>query len=165
MELFGKSKKELLVWQKIVVTDSPEKLITTEKELQRFSNEQAANDIRIIQDCNRILGETVVPDVFFSRLDLLKKHSLHLIQLEPYVNFSGASPSEAYRQVIDEEQDAIYNFIVRSYNRVWDEASKMKTEAGKKRKFQNYFNAMNTFQECMNDKNIAYLQYKQRNLV
>lgn len=73
MGLFGKSKKELLAWQKIVLYNSPDKLIMSEKQLKQISNQSAQNHIRIIQDCIKLIRHTTKPEVFFSRLELLKK--------------------------------------------------------------------------------------------
>ena len=79
MWLFGKKKEELLIWQNLIMQDSPNKLVMTEKQLKQATEQQASNDLRIIQDCIRIISETVKPDIFFSRMDLLKETSKLLI--------------------------------------------------------------------------------------
>lgn len=71
--LFGKSKKELLLWQNLIICGSPNKLVMSEKQLKLATEQQATNDLRIIQDCIKIISDTVKPDIFFSRLDLLKE--------------------------------------------------------------------------------------------
>jgi len=164
MGLFGFNKKKeyLLEWQKIVLTDSPDKLIMTERQLKQTSEQQATNDLRIIQDCIKIISNTVKPDIFFSRMDLLKEKAIHLQTLEPYVNFSGASPTAAVNEIFDQEQDAIYELIGRCYNTAFEKAEKLKTEKGKKNQYQKFYDSLQPYADKMNNHNINYLKYKIR---
>jgi len=162
MGLFGKGKKELLEWQKIVIVNSPNKLIMNQKQLQQISNQQAADNLRIIQDCIKIISETTSPDTFFMRLDLLKEKAAHLSLLEPYVKFSGASPSAAANEIAEQEQEAIYNFIIRYYSAVSDKAKSLKTERGKRNQFQKFFDNIEKYSSRMDKRNLNYIAYKKR---
>lgn len=54
----NKKKEELLALQKLVVDNSPDKLIMSEKQLKRIAAEMAERDLKIIHDCIRILEST-----------------------------------------------------------------------------------------------------------
>lgn len=162
MGLFGKKKKELLEWQKIVMVDSPDKLIMNQKQLQQTSNQQAADDLRVIQDCIKIISETTNPDTFFMRLDLLKEKAAHLIPLEPYVKFTGSSLTDAVKEIIEQEQTAIYEFIIRYYSAVFSKTETLKTTRGKKNQFQKFFDSLEKYQESMDKRNLNYIAYKRR---
>lgn len=162
MGLFGKSKKELLIWQKIVLSNSPDKLIMSEKQLKQASNQLAENHLRIIHDCTKLISDTTNPEVFFSRLELLKEHGKALVVLEPYADFSGASPTAALEEIISKEQDAIYNFIVRYYGTIFDKAASLKTEKAKKRQFQKFYDSLQNYYDRMDERNRRYIEYKHR---
>lgn len=123
---------------------------------------QAENHMRIIQDCTKILSETVDPDTFFSRLDLLKEHSKQLVALEPYVTFRGASPTAAFEEVIEKEQEAINQFIVRYYNAVFEKAATLKTERAKNRNFQFFYDSLCPYYDRMDERNKNYIEYKHK---
>ena len=165
MGFFGKGKSDLLSWQKVVLPNSPDKLIMGEKQLKQLSIQQAQNHMSIIQDCTKILSETVDPDTFFSRLDLLKEHSKRLVDLEPYVSFRGVSPTAAFDEVIEKEQEAIYQFIIGYYNAIYDKAASYKTEKAKERQFQKFYDSLQPYYERMNERNRNYIEYKHRNLL
>lgn len=160
MGIFGKSKKELLVWQNTLLLDKTDKLMMNQKQLQELSDQQASNDLRIIQDCIKIIEETVNTETFFTRLELLKERSRHLKTLEPYVKFSGASPTAALNEVLNDEQPAIYALISRCYNSAFDKAEKLKTEKGKKNQYQKIYESLDLYRDKMDQHNIKYLEYK-----
>jgi hypothetical protein len=164
---FGKTKKKeyLLNWQKIVMTDSPDKLVMTEEQLKHTSEQQAENDLRIFNDCLNILKTTTKPDTFFSRLDLAKKTITHLVKLEPYVKFSGIMPTEAVRVLEKDEQQVIYDFIARYFGEIFDKAEKLKTDAGKKKRYQSFYDSLTPYFDKMNEHNRNYVQYKYNSAV
>jgi len=156
---FGKKKEYLLNWQKVVLSDSPDKLIMTEKQLKEATEQQAKNDLRIINDSRTILETTVNPDTFFSRLNLLKDKAKHLVCLEPYMQFTGASPTVALNEVINTEQEAIYNFIIRYFGDVFDKAQKLKTDAGKCKRYQVFYDSLAPYFDKMDERNKKYVEY------
>lgn len=151
--------EHLLQWQKVIVTDSPEHLIMTEQQLQDATEQQVNNDIRIIQDSIKLLSETVNPDVFFSRLDLLKSTANHLQQLEPYIDFN-VSPSQAFNEIVEDEQESIHQFVIRYYNSVKSYADTLKTDKGKANQYQKFYDTLMNYKDIMNEENIDYIEYK-----
>ena len=76
-------------------------LILSEQQLKGISIQQAENDLRIVNDCVKLMENTLKPDVFFMRLNLLVEKSKHLANLEEYISFSGASSAAAYNEVVN----------------------------------------------------------------
>lgn len=164
MDLFkGKTNKDdLLQLQKIVVADSPDKLIMSEKQLKSLAATSAQRDLDIIQDCVRIIGTTKKPDTFFSRLDLLVEKADNLRTYEKFLSFKGASPSAAYGEIWSDYQEAIYQFLFRYFLDTLDQADKAKTAKGKLSKFQKFYDSLQPYYERMNAENIDYIETKFR---
>lgn len=121
---------------------------------------QAQNSLRIIQDCIRLISETKNPNVFFSRYDLLLNHSLFLIELEPYVDFTGAKISDAYQEAINNRQIATKEFITRYWSDTLSKMAKYKTDVAKKKKVNEFFDSLELHKNEMNQENIDYYTTK-----
>ena len=68
----GKEKqKRLLRWQNAIIPGSPDKLIATEAQLKAATFEHIKRCNQILNDCKKIILETVNPGVFFERYDLM----------------------------------------------------------------------------------------------
>lgn len=124
-------------------------------ELQ-LKQQQAQNSLRIVQDCIKLVSETKNPEVFFSRYNLLIEHSELLFTLEPYVNFSGASLSAAYKEVIDNKQTATKEFLIRYWSDTLSKMENLKTDSAKQKKLQAFFDSLEEHKEEMNAENIDY---------
>lgn len=157
--LFGgnKKKKNLLALQRLVMKDSPNRLVMSEKQLNSAAIRLAKNDLRIIKDCISLVSNTDKPSVFFSRLDLLEKTSHHLMLLEPHVSFSG-SPTAAYREVIRKKDECTHDFLERYCNVVCIKANGMKTEKGKRNKYQKSFTDLEPYFDKINLSNMTYVK-------
>lgn len=121
--------------------------------------QEAENAIKILQESSEILQNTTNSDVFFSRLKMFHKAINTLDVLSNQVSLT-VNPEEMQAAFEKDKQEMIYSFIVRAYNKVWDEANQLKTEAGKKRKFQQFFDDIEPYRPYMNEKNNQYLKYK-----
>ena len=75
----------LLQWQKLVMKDSPNRLVMSKKQLLTMTAQIVENDLRIVNDCQRILQTTKNYETFYTRLDLLEEKLVHLKQFEPYI--------------------------------------------------------------------------------
>lgn len=150
----------LLEWQNAVVEGSQNKLICSEHQLQQITTQQAENDLRIIHDCVQLTQSTLDPDVFFMRLDLLVEKSEHLCTLEKYISFSGASPKDAYNQVIEQRQEAIKQFLIRYATDCFDKAEALKTAKGKLGRYQKFYDSLQPYYEIMDTDNIDYIETK-----
>ena len=153
---------KLLELQRIVLVDSPDRLIMSESQLMKAAIERAQNDMRIIKDCSSLVSSTTKPDVFFGRLDLLIKTSRHLMLFEPYISFTG-SPAAAYNEAINKKDECVRQFITRYSATVREKADSMKTEKGKGNQYQKYYDSMKPHYGGMSADNKRYFErtYKQ----
>lgn len=156
-----KEKQDRLIrWQRLVMPNSPDKLILTEQQLKDFTLQQAQNDLRIIRDCSNLVENTLKPDVFFMRLNLLVEKSKHLATFEPYIPFFGASPTDGYNEVLNNYQEAVRLFLIRYFSDTFDKAEAMKTEKGRIGKYQKFYDSLQEYYCYMNDENIDYIEKK-----
>lgn len=153
-------KEHLLRWQNVLMTDSPNKLIMTEQQLKAATMQQAENDLRIIQDCVKLVEKTTKPDVFFMRLNLMVEKSKHLASLEEYINFSGASPTVAYNEVAQDYYEIVNQFLIRYFSETFDKAEAMKTEKGRIGKYQKFYDSLQEYYCYMSNENIDYIETK-----
>ena len=157
--LFGsKQKEDLLELQRLVLVDSPNKLIMSEKQLKATAAQTAARDLEIIQDCLRLIENTTNPDTFFSRLSLLAEKADRLRSFEKYIKFSGASPSAAYGEYWEKRQECIKQFLFRCYSDACHKAESAKTAKGKISKFQKYMDTLQPYYDQMDDANISFIK-------
>ena len=157
-----RTKKELLQWQNLVMQDSPNVLIMTEQQLKEASISQAKNILRIINDSKKLIEKTLKPEVFFMRLQLIVEKSEHLCKLEPYVDFTGGSPSAAFREVERNFQLAIKQFLIRYFTDTFDKAESMASEKGKIKKYQKFYDSLQNYYWLMDDANKEYIETKYR---
>ena len=161
--LFGGNKKQrLLDGQKIVMENSPDRLVMSEQQLRQVSIQQAQNDLRIMNDCKNLVSTTVKPDVFFGRLNLLLERGEHLKSLEQYISFSGASPTAALNEIRQNYQEAVRQFLIRYFSDTLDKAEAMKTEKGKRNKYIKFYESLQPYYCYMNDSNKEYVETKYR---
>ena len=151
------SKEKLLQLQKAVMPNSPDSLVMTRQQLMATANQQASDDIRIAQDSSNIVSTTNKPDVFFSRLDLLKSHTYHMQLLEPFVPFT-VSPTAAMNEILTNEQEIIHQFIIRYYNSVNSYANSLKTDNGKYNQYKKFYDTMSAYQNKMSPDNFNYIE-------
>lgn len=161
-EAARQKRERLLQWQSIVTPDSSDQLVMSEQQLKAISQQQAENDLRIMNDSAKLVESTVNPDVFFSRLQLLWEKAEHLCLLEQYMEFSGASPAAAFLEIRENHQKAIYDFIVRYFSVTFDKAESMKTEKGRIAQYQKFYDTLQNYYHVMNTENINYVEYKYR---
>ena len=153
-------KERLLQWQNVIMPDSPNRLIMSEEQLKAATVRQANNDLRIINDSTALVEKTTKPDVFFSRLGLLVEKSKHLTILEQYINFSGASPTAAYNEVLENYNKAIQLFLIRYFSETFDKAEAMKTEKGRIGKYQKFYDSLQEYYCYMTEEHKDYIETK-----
>lgn len=151
-------RDELLALQKIVLEDSPEELIMPEWQLREMADEKTRNSHRIMNDCSTILRTTVNPDVFFDRLQLLSTHCRVLADLEKYIPFSGASPTDVLNTLVNEKQDIIREFLVRCFQSADAKADTLKTSRGKLNQYQRLYDSLIPYFAEMDTGNIDFVE-------
>lgn len=139
-------------------------LFNKKKSINPLTAKEAENAIRILQESSEILQNTTNPDIFFSRIKVFHKAINTLDVLSKEVPLT-VNPEEMQTAFEKDKQEMIYDFIIRAYNKVWEEANQMKTEQGKKRKFQKFFDDIEPYTPYMDERNQRYLIYKRGNSV
>lgn len=158
----GGKKQKLLEWQNTLLSDPAPKLIMTETQLKQETNRRAENDLRIINDCIKILEDTTNPDTYFSRLELMTSNINDLLMLEPYADFKGASPRAAMVEFVNQKQISINRFLVRYFSTIFDKAENLKTEKGKLNQYQKFYESLQPYYDFMESENIDYIETKYR---
>lgn len=120
---------------------------------------QVQNSIRIIQDSAQIIQETTNPDTFFSRLNLFYSEMIKLHGYHGKVTLS-IDPNEMISAFEKDKQSIIHNFIVRYYNVICDEASKLKTITAKNKRFQKFVNSFEPYSSYLDEYNTNYIKQK-----
>lgn len=115
-------------------------------------------DLQIVNDCANLIENTTNPDVFFERWNLYmeKLKILADAQDKGLVKVSGESISKKYKKLSGKETytDAVNQFIKRYWNDTCKKAENLKTENGKKNRYNKFFEKMGTYddiipQECI----------------
>ena len=148
---FNSKRKRLLQLQHLISPNLPNnsKLYFSEQQLYAEANRKAQSNLKIIEDCIRLVNTTTNPEVFFFRYDLLIEHLTVLIPFEIYVNFFGTLPSSMLRTVQQKRTAATSDFVQRCYDKTLQKASKLKTEIGKANAFINLFAELDGYIEQM----------------
>lgn len=154
--LSGKDAK-LLRLQKLLVKNSPNKLIMSEKQLMDTAQRTAKRYLEICNDSMRLIDTTIKPDVFFSRLDLLLKNLAALQELEQHISFSG-SPSKSLARIRAHKQEIIHDFLVRYHKSVVAQANAAKTPRGKESKYKKFEESLQPYYSGMNAQNLHFVK-------
>lgn len=116
--------------------------------------------LRIAQDCTSICNSTKVPDVFFSRFNLLIDTTRNLASIERYVKFSGELPSSVLQRFSAAKQEAIGDFIERYYRETSRKIVELSTSAAKQKKAEAFQTTMHVYDNEMNSDNIKKVDAK-----
>lgn len=85
---YGMIKEEVLKWQNLITNTNSKTVKLTKQQLINGTQMIVDDHNRIIQDCVRLVNETLTPGVFFDRYDMLIKHMAYLSKFEPFYNFN-----------------------------------------------------------------------------
>ena len=154
MGLFGKSKKELIEWQNMIIDTPVNRLLMTEKQLQIHSKPIIDNHIRILNDSVQLCSTTKKPDVYFSRYDTLLEKAQLLFRFSKFVKFEGTQPEIILKQVIEERPLSLRDFI----NRCFDDNEQLKTSSAKAKRYQKMLMDFYPFRNRMDKENLNYLE-------
>lgn len=119
-------------------------------------------DLEILNDCAKLIENTVVPEVFFSRYDLYmeKLSILSCAESEKIITVTGESLSQKYKEMNTENKriEVVNNFIDRMRSDAYDKAQKLKTEKGKKARFEKFYSTLSEYENQMPEQ--CTLHYK-----
>lgn len=147
----------LLQFQQILLDDSPSELIMSETEIQIVTRQQIENDSRIMEESYKIIDETKNPDTFFSRLDLFLERLQHIALFDPLLD---TNFSKTLKELEDDLQDIINDFLERYWIDIYDNAQKLKTDSGRKKRLQKYYDTLQPYFNRLNEKNMEFIKNK-----
>lgn len=128
-----------------------------------YTLEQAQNCFRIMDDCSYLLQSTMKPDTFFSRLDLMKQQIEYLKEISQNPNLTFSSPIDELEATLNQESDEmVYDFIVRYYEDMATKADELKTDKGRRNRYQKFFDTLDSYSEYLNERNRTYLSHKKQ---
>lgn len=159
------SKRDLLAWQKIIVSNSPNRLVYNRSQLVSATTQVARRRLEIIQDSQKLVNNTVNPDTYFERFDLLYEQLVFLLQVEPYYSFINGSPSESIQQLCQAEEESNKSFIERYYQKVDDKAQSLKTAKGKLNQYQKFYESLKPYFKRLSSNNISYIDMLYQNSI
>ena len=162
-DIFGKTSRKPTL-QEILYENAPSNRITIPREqMLNLANQRAAQDIRIINESKTIIQTTVKPDVFFSRLNLLRDKIDDLVMLSPYIKIKGVSQHQLKQSYENDREEIINGFIDRYYKSVKKKADTLKTQKAKDNQYNKFFDTLEKYQPELSDGNrvkIGYIRVK-----
>lgn len=135
--------------------DAPEE--TLQEMRQYYGAEQAQNDVRIMQESLQLIQQTTNFDTFLSRLGLVQRSALTLLQAEK-AGCRGIQPGtrEACEKALEVVESAKVSFLYRSYIKETNEALQLKTSAGKRKRLEAYLSKLREHEADFMDAEDAY---------
>ena len=151
------SKTDLLAWQNVLYPDTPQ-LRYNASQLKQLSVYTIPRQSEIAHDCMELINSTTVPETFFSRYNLLIEKLTLLSNLEQYVKFNKYSPTQQLSSVIRKKTLATNAFIDRYWNSTVEKASSLKTEKGRRNRYQKFYDTLLKYADKMTEENMLYVE-------
>lgn len=114
--------------------------------------------LKIMIESRDIVNRTTDPDVFFSRYDTMKEKAEQLASISKYVKLKGMKPAEVLRQIMDQEDAATRDMVLRCFQKAQLNAEKLKTEKGKLGQFEKFQASLEAYFFRMSDENAQLVQ-------
>lgn len=93
--------------------------------------QEAQNYVRIIKESASICRDTLDPETFFSRYELLCQTVKKLVPLKKYVSLQGMSLEGAISKIDSGDNEEAMEFIKRYFNAQYLSAKELKTQKGR----------------------------------
>lgn len=156
---------EFLELQKILITNSGNKLIYSKKQLHNMAHDRIENDFRIIDESQKIIEETMNIDTFFMRSNLIVEKYKDVCLFEAYMPFGGGTPSEAYAEALSNREEDTKHFIYQYIAHMLESAESLKTERGKFSRYQKSYDAFRKHYDTISHENQVRIETEFRKLL
>lgn len=151
------NNQNLLYLQKLIVYNSPDKLVCSAEQLIKSAYPVIQRDLEICRDCTELINSTANPEVFFPRWDLLYETVLFLLKLEPFISFTTGTPSQTLVDLCQSENRSCKDFIERFYQKIAGMTNHLKTAKGKTDKIKTFFEQLEPFFYRITKENYQYI--------
>lgn len=151
-------------WLSIVNPSMPARRRVPKRQIKTWSQMYIDQNLKIIEDCARLVNTTKTPDVFFSRFDLLLDLLHKFVVLDKYVSrgyFHGMNTHTQYADVLATKEQATNNFINRYWEAAVSKVQNLKTTSAKKNTFDAFFEIMYSYSSKMTPANLSLIQSKE----
>jgi hypothetical protein len=161
-DIFNRNKAELIEWQNVVCADKAECLFMSTKQLEDATIIAVENDMRIFDDCVKLINSTKKPSVFFPRLSLAEEKLNHLAVLQPYMFrvkriTVNQLPTKLLQEFLENKERYVCDFLYSYYWSVKDKAETLKTEKGKQKQYQKFYESLEPYFDQISERNMKYL--------
>jgi len=153
---YGRSKDEVLAIQELVTGQKLNTIKLTKQQLDAGIEMSVSSHRKIIDDCIRLVNDTLTPEVFFDRYDLLIEEMTKLSTFEPYYNFN-KSISEQVAVLRQKRPQNEIAFINKYYQSVRNASKSLKTEKAKIKRIQKFFAIMENYTPQMSSEALEFL--------
>ena len=139
-------------------SSAPEAPEETLQDMRRnYTEMQAREDVRIMQESLQLIQQTTNFDTFLSRLSLVQRSALTLLQAEK-AGCRSIQPGtrEACEKALEAAKSAKVNFLYNSYIKETNEALQLKTPAGKRKRLEAYLSKLREHEVDFMDVEDAY---------
>lgn len=114
--------------------------------------------LKIIEESRQLVNETLKPDVFFPRYELLKEKSAQLLELSKYIKLKGTSAADMVAMITAKEHAATMDFLGRYFRSVEQAADEKKTPKGARNQFDKFYQSLQPYYSRMDAEHIAYIE-------
>ena len=111
-----------------------------------YKNEQALNDLRIVQESIEVMNQTANIETFLSRYETAMRSALTLQQAQS-AGISLNVPASLSESVIKAKEEGLSGVLMRSFSNEVKEINKLKTPKGKLNRIDNYVNKLEEYYE------------------
>lgn len=111
-----------------------------------YKNEQALNDLRIIQESIEVMNQTANIETFLSRYETAMRSALTLQQAQS-AGISVNVPANLSELVIKAKEEGLSGVLMKSFSNEVKEINKLKTPKGKLNRIDNYVNKLEEYYE------------------
>lgn len=137
--------------------DNP--LATGQYTIEQYS---VANSLKICRESIKIIYETTNPDTFFSRYEIVLRETANIEAHSDKFNFGNLSPQTMRQEVVNGKQKYVRDMIDRYWNETVKGAESLKTDNGKKNRYQKFYDTLERYKNEISEENIIYYTAKYR---
>lgn len=125
----------------------------------------ADGSLKIARESANLVNTTKTPSVFFERFDLLVEKLELLSEFENKIKLKGKLPSENLKEILENKELTINEFIDRYYNELIIKLNSLKTEKSKLNNIENFKKNLEIYNDKMSEKNIKYYMNLYNNII
>lgn len=102
------------------------------------------------------VNESVNPEKFFNNLDLLKSALSELTDID--YDYNDPTPEKELSEISENEQQIMRDFLSRYWVKIISDASKLKTDIGRTKKINAFFDSLKPYEERFSEKTLHLLE-------